>query len=137
MRPKLNIGYDFDSCLPCKWWDNKTRINFIQRRIIVFSIMYYQLDESVLTDQEFDAASHQLVKLMNETPKSVLEKTKYWYCMYDFDGSTGFHLYGRLNPQDSEQLFNLANWLKREHKKNDNSERADKQTVHKQRACEF
>lgn len=127
MIPKLNKGYDFDSCLPCVWWDNKTRINFIQRRIIVFSIMYYQLDESVLTDQQFDAASHQLVKLMSETPKSVLEKTRYWYCMYDFDGSTGFHLYSRLTPQDSEQLFNLAQQIRRVYKKkNDNSKRADK-----------
>lgn len=117
MRPKLNIGYDFDSCLPCKWWDNKTRIEFIQRRIIVFSILYYQYDESVLTDGEFDAASHQLVKLMKDTPQSVLEKTRYWYCMYDFDGSTGFHLYSRLTPSDAEQLNNLAGWIKREYKK--------------------
>lgn len=121
MRPKLNIGYDFDSCLPCKWWDNKTRIEFIQRRIIVFSILYYNMDESILTDQEFDAASHQLVKLMEDTPKSVLEKTRYWYCMYDFDGSTGFYLYNRLTPSDAEQLNNLAGWIRREYRKGDNS----------------
>mgnify|MGYP001041312180 FL=1 len=127
MRPKLNIGYDFDSCLPCKWWDNKTRIEFIQRRIIVFSILYYNMDESILTDQEFDAASHQLVKLMEDTPKSVLEKTRYWYCMYDFDGSTGFYLYSRLTPSDAEQLNNLAGWIRREYRKGDNSKGTGKQ----------
>lgn len=127
MRPKLNIGYDFDSCLPCKWWDNKTRIEFIQRRIIVFSILYYDMDESILTDQEFDAASHQLVKLMEDTPKSVLEKTRYWYCMYDFDGSTGFYLYSRLTPSDAEQLNNLAGWIRREYRKGDNSKGTGKQ----------
>lgn len=127
MRPKLNIGYDFDSCLPCKWWDNKTRIEFIQRRIIVFSILYYNMDESILTDQEFDAASHQLVKLMEDTPKSVLEKTRYWYCMYDFDGSTGFYLYSRLTPSDAEQLNNLAGWIRREYRKGDNSKGPGKQ----------
>lgn len=130
MRPKLNIGYDFDSCLPCKWWDNKTRIEFIQRRIIVFSILYYNMDESILTDQEFDAASHQLVKLMKDTPKSVLEKTRYWYCMYDFDGSTGFYLYSRLTPSDAEQLNNLAGWIRREHGKYDNSKGTGKQAKH-------
>lgn len=128
MRPKINIGYDFDSCLPCKWWDNKTRIEFIQRRIIVFSILYYNMDESILTDQEFDAASHQLVKLMEDTPKSVLEKTRYWYCMYDFDGSTGFYLYSRLTPSDAEQLNNLAGWIRREYRKGDNSKGTGKQT---------
>lgn len=127
MRPKLNIGYDFDSCLPCKWWDNKTRIEFIQRRIIVFSILYYNMDESILIDQEFDAASHQLVKLMEDTPKSVLEKTRYWYCMYDFDGSTGFYLYSRLTPSDAEQLNNLAGWIRREYRKGDNSKGTGKQ----------
>lgn len=127
MRPKLNIGYDFDSCLPCKWWDNKTRIEFIQRRIIVFSILYYNMDESILTDQEFDAASHQLVKLMEDTPKSVLEKTRYWYCMHDFDGSTGFYLYSRLTPSDAEQLNNLAGWIRREYRKGDNSKGTGKQ----------
>ena len=127
MSPKLNIGYDFDSCLPCKWWDNKTRIEFIQRRIIVFSILYYNMDESILTDQEFDAASHQLVKLMEDTPKSVLEKTRYWYCMYDFDGSTGFYLYSRLTPSDAEQLNNLAGWIRREYRKGDNSKGTGKQ----------
>lgn len=130
MRPKLNIGYDFDSCLPCKWWDNKTRIEFIQRRIIVFSILYYNMDESILTDQEFDAASHQLVKLMEDTPKSVLEKTRYWYCMYDFDGSTGFYLYSRLTPSDAEQLNNLAGWIRREYRKGDNSKGTGKQAKH-------
>lgn len=130
MRPKLNIGYDFDSCLPCKWWDNKTRIEFIQRRIIVFSILYYNMDESILTDQEFDAASHQLVKLMEDTPKSVLEKTRYWYCMYDFDGSTGFDLYRRLTPSDAEQLNNLAGWIRREYRKGDNSKGTGKQAKH-------
>lgn len=130
MRPKLNIGYDFDSCLPCKWWDNKTRIEFIQRRIIVFSILYYNMDESILTDQEFDAASHQLVKLMEDTPKSVLEKTRYWYCMYDFDGSTGFYLYSRLTPSDAEQLNNLVGWIRREYRKGDNSKGTGKQAKH-------
>lgn len=130
MRPKINIGYDFDSCLPCKWWDNKTRIEFIQRRIIVFSILYYNMDESILTDQEFDAASHQLVKLMEDTPKSVLEKTRYWYCMYDFDGSTGFYLYSRLTPSDAEQLNNLVGWIRREYRKGDNSKGTGKQAKH-------
>lgn len=130
MRPKINIGYDFDSCLPCKWWDNKTRIEFIQRRIIVFSILYYNMDESILTDQEFDTASHQLVKLMEDTPKSVLEKTRYWYCMYDFDGSTGFYLYSRLTPSDAEQLNNLAGWIRREYRKGDNSKGTGKQAKH-------
>lgn len=105
-------GYMFDDCLPCKWWDNKTRIEYIQRRVIVYSILYYNMDTSILLDNQFDSISNQLVKLMKETPQSVLEKTRYWYCMYDFDGSTGFHLYSRLNEDDREQLENLAGWLK-------------------------
>lgn len=108
----LGKGYAFDDCLPCKWWDNKTRIDYIQRRVIIYSILYYQMSESILFDAQFDCISNQLVRLMKETPQSVLEKTRYWYCMYDFDGSTGFDLPSKLNPEDYEQLRNLAGWIK-------------------------
>ena len=46
MLPEIGKGYDFDSYLPTRYWNYKTRIEYIQRRIIVFSIMYYELNES-------------------------------------------------------------------------------------------
>lgn len=112
MIPKEKIGYEFDNYLPTKYWDNKTRIEYLQRRIIVFSIMYYELNISPLTDKQYDSISYQLVEYMNTTPKKILEKTKYWYAFYDFDGSTGFHLPDRLTKEDKTYLYKIASYVK-------------------------
>lgn len=101
-------GYDFDSYLPTKYWNDKTRIEYIQRRIIVYSIMYYELNESCITDKQYDCISRQLIEYMNTTDKSILEQTQYYYCMYDFDGNTGYDLYYRLNEKDKMYLFNMC-----------------------------
>lgn len=112
MIPEINKGYDFDSYLPTRYWNNKTRIEYIQRRIIVFSIMYYELSESPLDDKQYDSISYQLVEYMNTTPKEILEQTKYWYVFYDFDGSTGFYLPYRLTEEDKDYLYNIAQQIK-------------------------
>jgi hypothetical protein len=112
MIPEINKGYDFDSYLPTRYWNNKTRIEYIQRRIIVFSIMYYELSESPLDDKQYDSISYQLVEYMNTTPKEILEQTKYWYVFYDFDGTTGYYLPYRLTEEDKDYLYNIAQQIK-------------------------
>lgn len=112
MLPEIGKGYDFDSYLPTRYWNNKTRIEYIQRRIIVFSIMYYELNESPLDDKQYDSIAYQLVEYMNTTPKEILEQTKYWYVFYDFDGSTGFYLQYRLTEEDKDYLHKIAQQVK-------------------------
>lgn len=112
MLPEIGKGYDFDSYLPTRYWNNKTRIEYIQRRIIVFSIMYYELSESPLDDKQYDSIAYQLVEYMNTTPKEILEQTKYWYVFYDFDGSTGFYLPYRLTTEDKDYLYKIAQQVK-------------------------
>ena len=113
-------GIDF-SHVPCIYWDDNVKVSYLQRRIIVYSILYYELDKPILSDKQYDSISQQLVNMMNNVEKSELEKSKYWYCMYDFDGSTGFDLYSRLNPEDQHYLMELANMILSigEKKKND------------------
>lgn len=108
--------------LPRKW-DTVTRIDFLQRKIILNSIWYYELNTSKMTDREFDELCKQLVKLQSEIPEpyTVIKNTQYGYVFYDFDGSTGFHLYHRLNDKDKEYLMHLAKMtlnidIKHEHK---------------------
>ena len=86
-------------------WDKITCINFLQRRIILNSIAYYELDSPQITDREYDELSKQLVELQSDID---ISETQYAYCMYDFDGSTGFDLYERLNEQDKEYLMKIA-----------------------------
>lgn len=86
-------------------WDKLTCINFLQRKIILNCIAYYELNTNKLSDKEYDELSKQLVELQ----KSVnISDTQYGYVMCDFDGTTGFDLYERLNDYDKKYLMSIA-----------------------------
>lgn len=93
---------------PCIYWSNTTKISYLQRRIIVYSIMYYEHDESCVSDREYDSISHQLVALQKQATKEELEKSTYYYAMHDFDGSTGFDIPSRLTKDDKRHLMHIA-----------------------------
>lgn len=98
---------DFDKC-PCVYWSNTTKISYLQRRIIVYSIMYYEQDESCISDKEYDSISYQLVELQKKATKEEFEKSQYYYAMHDFDGSTGFDIPSRLTEKDRKYLTHIA-----------------------------
>lgn len=100
-------GINFD-CMPCKYWDDHVKISYLQRRIIVYSIMYYEMNESCISDKQYDAISYQLVHLQSSVPEAEWKKSTYYYAMYDFDGSTGFDIPSRLTKKDRAYLENIA-----------------------------
>ena len=100
---------NFDSC-SWNYWSEIEKINTLQRRIIIYSIIYYELDESIISDKEFDSIARQLVKLQKQNKKD-LNKSEYYYCMKDFDGSTGFDLFNRLKECDRIYLTHLAKYI--------------------------
>lgn len=69
--------------------------------------MYYELNESCVSDFFYDGISHQLVELQNSYPEEH-KKSMYFYAMKDFDGNTGFDIRSKLNKTDLEYLTNLA-----------------------------
>ena len=86
-------------------WDKITRINFLQRKMIINAILYYELNDSKLSDKDYDELSKQLVELQKDVD---ISKTQYGYAMYDFDGTTGFDLYSRLKENDRKYLLNIS-----------------------------
>lgn len=100
-------GIQFNT-MPSVYWDLSAKISYLQRRIIVYSIMYYEYDESCVTDRWYDTLSRQLVNMMSEATPEELERTRYYYAMSDFDGSTGFDIPHRLTPGDYEHCRNIA-----------------------------
>ena len=92
------------SKMPCVYWSDSTKISYLQRRIIVWSLMYYEFNESCVPDSVYDSVSHQLVELQKKVSKEEFEKSTYYYAMYDFDGSTGFDIPSRLTKEDREYL---------------------------------
>lgn len=98
---------DFSKC-PCIYWSDSAKISYLQRRIIVYSIMYYEFDESCVPDSVYDSISHQLVKLQKEASQEEFRKSTYYYAMHDFDGSTGFDIPSRLTKYDYKYLSHIA-----------------------------
>ena len=98
-----------------RYWDVKTKIEYLQRRIIVYSIAYYELNNNIVSDKYYDEVSKQLVVLQNEN-KSVVKETMYGYVFHDFDGSTGFDLYDKLNKKDKEYLMEITQMVLRSKK---------------------
>ena len=86
-------------------WNKLDCFNFLQRKIIINSIAYYELDNPVLSDKQYDELCRQLVSLQDDID---LNLTQYGYCMNGFDGSTGFDLYEKLNSHDKDYLMKLA-----------------------------
>jgi regulator of sigma D len=69
------------------------RINMLQRQVAVHSIIYYDYNDNIWTDEQYDNTCKELVSYMScpEFPDSC-----YYEFFKDFDGSTGFHLVKQL-----------------------------------------
>lgn len=98
---------DFSN-MPSIYWTEQTKISYLQRRIIIYSIMYYEMNQNCIPDSEYDKISKQLLKMQSTVDFELLKGTQYFYCMYDFDGTTGYDLPYRLNKKDKDYLYHLA-----------------------------
>lgn len=85
-------------------------IDFLQRFIIVHSYIYYELNSNVITDKEYDIKARELVEYKNDYPE--LWKTSMYYEQFgdDYDGSTGFDLYHKLNEKQKQIIRSIANF---------------------------
>lgn len=63
---------------------------------------------SCVDDTKYDAVCFQLVDMIHHNPEAY-KKSKYYYAMQDFDGSTGFNIVSSLNQHDADYLREIAN----------------------------
>lgn len=92
-------------------WDLKTKIEFLQRKIILNSIAYYEYDTNFLSDKYYDSMCRQLVAMHDEY--GDISDTQYGYVFGGFDGSTGFDLYYRLTDEDRRYLVGMVRYQMR------------------------
>lgn len=91
------------------YWTDKLKIDFLQRVVLIHSYLYYEKDSSIWNDKKYDEIAKQLVKKQsNKTKQWIRDKTQYGYAFYDFDGTTGFDLFDRLNEQDKKFIEQTA-----------------------------
>ena len=96
--------YDFPTC-----WNIYTQISFLQRVILIHSFLYYMLDNSVWSDKKYDEMAHRLSEKQSRITKvDLTTNTDYGYVFADFDGTTGFDLYYRLNKKDKKRIEQIA-----------------------------
>lgn len=86
------------------------RINFIQRFIIVHSYIYYELDNNIISDREYDKAGKDLVALKEQYPE-FWKMSEYYPQFKDYNGSTGFSLYHELDDKQKTKIRSIARYL--------------------------
>lgn len=94
------------------YWTNKSKIQMLERWILVHSLLYYEFNTSIISDEMYDKNSKQLAEMIKKYPNSF-KQTKYYYCFKGFDGSTGFDLYDKLTQYDKDIVFMNAETLLR------------------------
>lgn len=84
------------------------RIDFLQRYIILHSYIYYELNENVISDKEYDQKAKELVKYKDDYPE--LWKKSMYYKQFgdDYNGATGFTLYHDLDEHQKEIIRSLV-----------------------------
>ena len=78
-----------------KPFTDKEKIQLLQRSILVNSYAYYELNENILTDYQYDRNTRQLLKLKNSNPDAY-QKSRYYRYFDNFESGTGFDLTSRL-----------------------------------------
>jgi hypothetical protein len=82
------------------------QIQLLQRSILVNSFAYYELNENILSDHQYDANALQLAGLRAQYPEEF-RRSRYHDYFYDFcsDGvayTSGFDLLERVRKKDAE-----------------------------------
>lgn len=91
------------------YWTEAEKISFLQRVILIHSYLYYEKDSPVWTDKQFDEVAKQLAEMQSRHDFMwTKNRTQYGYAFYDFDGTTGFLLWGRSKKKDKEQIAGIS-----------------------------
>jgi NAD-dependent DNA ligase len=86
------------------------QINYIQRRVIVHSYIYYECDYTIISDKDYDALTKKLVEYKSNYPE--LWKNSEYYKQFgdDYNGATGFTLYHDLDDHQKEIIRAIARY---------------------------
>ena len=51
---------------PCIYWRDGVKISYLQRRIIIHSLLYYELNVNCISDESFDELCIQLLEMQKK-----------------------------------------------------------------------
>lgn len=99
-----------------KDFTDKEKVQLLQRSILVNSYAYYELNENILSDRDYDMNARQLLELKKSNPEAY-SKSKYRRIFDNFESGTGFDLTSRLRRDMRKRIARdaeLALKLKKE-----------------------
>jgi len=82
----VNKAEDFK---PALQYSTEELIKRLRLNIILHSCVYYQFDESIWSDFDFDSKCKQLVALLADQPNTYSDRFDKFFV--DWDGESGFH----------------------------------------------
>lgn len=83
-------------------------IDYLQRYIILHSYIYYELNDNIISDKQYDEKARELVKYKNEYPDLWKQSMYYKQFGDDYTGATGFTLYHDLDKHQKEIFRSLV-----------------------------
>lgn len=92
---------DFSS----KQFTDLEKIQLLQRSILVNSFAYYELNDNILSDFQYDTNTRQLLELRKNNPEDY-KKSRYYKYFDNFESGTGFDLTSRIRKD--EDLYELV-----------------------------
>lgn len=84
---------------------DQEKIQLLQRSILVQSYCYYELNENLLSDYQYDMNTRQLLELKREAPEAF-RKSRYYKYFNNFESGTGFDLTSRLKK--NKELYKIV-----------------------------
>lgn len=92
----------------------KERIDLLERSILVNAYCYYELDDNVLSDRQYDMNALQLEDLINKNP-GAFRRSNYYKCFTDFAPGTGFDLVAKVKSDKTlhSKIDQEARWALR------------------------
>lgn len=97
----------------------KEQIDLLERSIMVNAYAYYEMNQNILADYQYDKNALQLEALKRDHPEAF-EKSRYHRYFADFQSGTGFDLVSKIQASKSMQkkIERDASWaLKLKEKK--------------------
>lgn len=83
------------------------KLDFLCRRIIVHSIIYYDYDENIISDNEYDKQCRELYQLIQDNQNEI-QKCYYFDILKDYSPATGFDLKYKLTEEHRKYLEHIA-----------------------------
>ena len=89
----------------------KERIDLLERSILVNAYCYYEMDDNILSDRQYDMNALQLEDLIKENP-GAFRRSNYYKYFTDFAPGTGFDLVAKIKSDRSlcSKIEQEARW---------------------------